>query len=176
MFDVPAKFEATLAQSHILTVDTFIDCLVVANFPELTAIAIIAILLAYLLIDLLLFQHVFLLLDFPDNIRSLLVPAKRALHHIIVLHLVLDPLTETLQVKCVVTDRMAGGSRITFHDLHVTDCTEVVLVLILLLHDDVPPQDLDLCVLQKLFNFVVVYAPVRDDVPEFLVVVFVPEK
>jgi hypothetical protein len=136
----------------------------------LAAIAVVVVLLAYFAVVQLLAVLVLLLLYLSDDFGWLLISAERALHHPVVLELVLGPLHEAVQVEGVAADGGAGSGGVALHDLHVADGAEVVvLVFILLLDDHVAAGHLDLGVLQELGELVVVDPAVGDDVPQFLV-------
>jgi len=141
MFDVPTKLETALAECDILTKDTLVYSLTSSNLSELTPITVIHELFAYFFIELLLLEHVLLLFNLPDNIGCLLISTKRALNYIIIFHLMLSPLTETFQMKCVSTNSCTGGCRIIFDNLHVTDGTQIIFILILLLNDHISSVD-----------------------------------
>lgn len=57
----------------------------------------------------------------------------------------------------------------------MADRTQVILVFVFLLQDDIATRDLDFGILQEILDLVVVDSAVGDDVSEFLVVVFMPE-
>jgi hypothetical protein len=52
-----------------------VDCFAGAYFSELAAITVVVVLLAYLFVDELLFEHVLFLFDLADDIGSFLVSA-----------------------------------------------------------------------------------------------------
>ena len=129
-----SKSETILAEGNILAMNTFIHCFLSTNLSQLAPITIVVVFLPYLLVDLLLFQHIFFFFDFSDNVSRFFISAKWTFHHIIVLHLMLGPLTETLEVESISADCMAGSSDIALDYLHVTDGTEKIFILIIFFH------------------------------------------
>ena len=173
MLDVLAQLETVFTKSDIFTMHAFVDGLAASDLPELTPVTVVVELLANFLVDLLLFEHVLFLPDLPDDICWLFITAEGAFDHIIVLHLVLGPLAEAFEVEGVAADGVAGGGCVAFDDLHVADGTEKILIFIIFLDDDIFPEHLDLSVLQKLLDLVIVDPSVGDDISELLIVVFV---
>ena len=168
---VASKLEAELAERHILAVHALVDRFIGLDLLELAPIAVIIILLAYFLVD-----HLFLMLDLLlpyllDDFRRLLVPAERTLDDAVVVHLVLGPLREALEMEGVHADGGAGGDCIALDDLHVADGAEVVVVVLVLvlLDDHILAGEADLDVLEEVRDLVVVDAAVGDDVAQFLV-------
>jgi hypothetical protein len=157
-------------------VNTLVDGFACADFPELAPIAVVHVLFAYLLVKLLLFEHVLLLFDLSDDVGSFLIPAQWALDYVVILHLVLCPLTETFQVEGVPTYGRAGCRGIVFYYLHVAYSTEIILVLIFFLDDHISSVHFYFGVLQELLHFIVVDAPISNDVSQFFVVVGVSEQ
>ena len=123
MLYMPPQLETIFTKCHIFTMHTFINSLTSSNFPQLTTITIIVILLPNFLVDLLLLQHILFFLDFSDNISRFFISAQWTFHYIIVLHLMFSPLTETFKMKSISADSMAGSSNITFDNLHMADST-----------------------------------------------------
>ena len=150
---------------------TFVYCLAASDLPELTPITIIIKLLPDFLVDLLFLEHILFLLDLPDDIRWFFITAKRALDHIIVLHLVFGPLTEALEMKSVSTNGMTGGSGVTLDDLHVANGTEKVLILVIFFDDHIFPEHLDLGVLQKLLHLVIMNPSIGYNISQLLIIV-----
>ena len=155
---------------------TFVNCLLTSYLSKLASITVIVVLFSYLFIDLLLLYHVLLLFDLSYYICWFLISTKRTLHNIIVLHLMLCPLTKALKVKSISTDSMTRGSCITFDDLHVTDGTQKIFILIIFLHYHILSQHFYFGVFQKLFHFIVMDSSVSDYVSQLLIIIFVPEK
>lgn len=178
MTHVAAELEAKFAEGHVLTVHAFVYRLIGLYFLELASIAVIIILLADFLIDHLLLMLDLLLPDLLDDLWWFLIPAERTLDDAIVVHLVLGPLREALEVEGVHADSGAGGDCIAFYDLHVADSAEIVVVVLVLvlLNDHILAGEADLDVFQEIGDLVVVDAAVGDDVPEFFIGVGGPEE
>lgn len=127
--------------------NTFVNGLIGAKLSELTSIAIVIVLFSNFFVDELIFQHIFFFSDFTNDIRSFFIPAKRALDYSIVFEFVLGPLTKAIQMKSVFTDSGTGSSDIAFDDLHMTDCTYVVFIFVLVFLDNhIAARDLDFCI------------------------------
>lgn len=154
---------------------TFVDCFVCSDFPELASIAVVIVLLPYFFIDNLLFEHILFLFNLANDIWGLLVSAKRTFDNSIVFDFVFGPLAKTVQMESIPANRSTRSSCITFDDLHVTYGAKVIFILILFFEDDIAPWDLDFGIFKEIFDFVVMYSSIGDDISEFLVIVFVPE-
>lgn len=156
--------------------DALVDCFVGADFSELAPVTVVHVLFAYLLVELLLLEHVLFFLDLSDDVGSFFVSTKWTLDYVVILHFVLRPLTEALQVKGVSAYGGAGSRRIVFDDLHVANSTQMILILIFLLDDHISSVHFYLGVLEKFLYFVVVDAPISNDIPQFFVVVGMSEQ
>lgn len=86
------------------------------------------------------------------------------------------PLHETFKMEGVSTDCSTRCSGIALDDLSVADRTKVVLLLVLLFDDHISSGNFNLDVLQKIRYFVLVYATIGDDIPQFFVIVGKPEE
>ena len=102
-----SKFKTTLTESNIFTMNTLVDSFLSTNLSELATITIVVVLFPYLLVDLLFFKHILFFFDLSNNICRFLISAERAFDNIIIFHLMLSPLTKTLEMECISTDGMA---------------------------------------------------------------------
>ena len=75
--------------------NTLIDCFIGPDLSKLATITVVHVLFTYLLIKLLLLEHVLFFFDLPDDIWSFFIPTKRALDNIIIFHFMFGPLTKT---------------------------------------------------------------------------------
>lgn len=152
MTHVPAELEAKLAEGHVLAVHALVYRLIGLYFLELASITVIIILLAYFLIDHLLLMLHLLLPDLLDDLRWFLVPTERALDDSIVVHFMLGPLREALEMEGVHADSSASGDCIAFYNLHVADCAEIVIIVfvLILLNDHILAGKTDLDVFQEI--------------------------
>ena len=165
------QFETVVAKGNIFTMHTLVHSFVGADFPKLTTITVVVVLVAaYFFADLLFLQLILFLFDLSHDIWRFFVPAKRTLNHPIILNLVFCPLHKTVQVEGVLAHSGAGGSSIASNNLHMANRAEVVIVLVLLfLYYHIPPWDLYLCILQKVRELVVMDATVCYNVAQFLI-------
>lgn len=86
------------------------------------------------------------------------------------------PLHETFEMEGVSTDCSTWCSGIAFDDLGVADRTKVVLLLVLLFDDDISSGNLYLDIFQEIRDFVLVNATIGDDIPQFFVIIGMPEE
>ena len=68
------------------------------------------------------------------------------------------------------------GRSITFDDLHVTYSTQIIFVFVLLLHYDISSIYFNFGVFEKFLDFIVMNASIGNDVPQFFVIVVMPEE
>lgn len=172
-----AQFEAIIAKSHIFAINALINSLIRIDFPELAAITVIVVFLAsdlfgnLLLLDLILF-----LLDFSHNLWRFFITAEWAFDNPILFDLMLGPLRKALQMKGVATNSGAWSSGITFYDLGVANCTEIIVFFILLFDYHVSSWHLYLDIFQEIWDFVLVDTTIGDDVPQLFVIISMSKK
>lgn len=125
--------EATLTECYILTLNTLIDNLILFNFAKLTAITVVIKLLSDLLTVKKFKMLTLFVTHFLNNIRCFFITTKWTFDSAILFDFMFSPLSETVQMESIVADRSACNSSVTFDNLHMTNNTQILIVIIFLL-------------------------------------------